>query len=348
MANYSSNRTCSYCRKSGHNRRTCPDLAHTYYGRKQQVATRERTKTNRRCGFCQRRGHTARTCEAKTKMVAEATGRHMDQVAVINDLRSTIGAGDRCLVKFHYLSNPKERRYRDSQEQQVYMLGLGSYEQAHANVQAAREYGRPLGVANEYGYFSPALILKDLKQRQSPTRWANINTGTIQFVVPDFKDVSKTWELAGEYNAGTETWNGMWQGGQRRRGVTTLSHADEYIAGLQKLVVEQGDNNPDDKTKLEKIIALYKKFKRGEIENACLVVIDAGLSIMEVVSETARLPDPLESAESHSDWLNDFTRGKDNTWRDFKDLCSDFSAVRTGWSSWSEESVNFGRMAGEA
>lgn len=73
-------RRCSYCYKTGHNRRTCPSLKQyitenpeSYAARSAARAKAERKPSNRRCSFCQTAGHTKRTCEERRTLTATVT-----------------------------------------------------------------------------------------------------------------------------------------------------------------------------------------------------------------------------------------------------------------------------------
>lgn len=61
-------RSCTYCGRGGHNRRSCPALKKTirddpegYYARVEARKAKERKP--RKCSYCRKEGHTKRTCE---------------------------------------------------------------------------------------------------------------------------------------------------------------------------------------------------------------------------------------------------------------------------------------------
>ena len=76
-------RRCSYCYKTGHNRRTCPSLKQyiaenpdSYAARSAARAKAEKKPSNRRCSFCHERGHTKRTCEVRRSATAVVTTKN--------------------------------------------------------------------------------------------------------------------------------------------------------------------------------------------------------------------------------------------------------------------------------
>lgn len=66
---------CSWCYKTGHNRRTCPDLKKyirenpdSYYAMKEKrMKQSTKIKKPRRCSYCREEGHTKRTCPSLAK-----------------------------------------------------------------------------------------------------------------------------------------------------------------------------------------------------------------------------------------------------------------------------------------
>lgn len=76
-------RRCSYCYKTGHNRRTCPDLKlyieknpDSYYARQAERKKEASKPSNRRCGFCGTVGHTKRTCGDRLDGIRKVTRKN--------------------------------------------------------------------------------------------------------------------------------------------------------------------------------------------------------------------------------------------------------------------------------
>ena len=70
-------RRCSYCYKSGHNRRTCPDLQKYVNENPDSYAARrharaQKAASTRKCSFCNTTGHNRRKCPTMETMARKA------------------------------------------------------------------------------------------------------------------------------------------------------------------------------------------------------------------------------------------------------------------------------------
>ncbi len=312
MANYSSHRTCSYCRQTGHNRRTCPELAKSSYGQRVQQRSRE-SASNRRCGFCTQKGHTSRTCSVKRAMIDEATARIDDVRSVWLEKRRSLGMGEHSMIKVYPLY-AQNRYSRDQWEDAAHLLmvGIDDGYLPHRMPEAAKDRSQAMHQRNTMvlNCYAPRGIAQALEVKQGRGHWYHIGQHTeMRISLPSFEEASKEWDLAG-------TWTkDSWINGGAHGNVTETQMRDKAFEVMQK--VEAGEIDSDQ---------LYpnncKKFQQyvdGNDANMTMGYIGNTLCLIEVVSAT-KVAEDYSDRETWAEWYNSYARGKDNNFRDFKNL----------------------------
>lgn len=323
MANYSSHRTCSYCRQTGHNRRTCPELAKSSYGQRVQQRSREAAST-RRCGFCQQKGHTQRTCQVKVKIIDEASARMDDVRAVWNEKRRQLGMGEHSMIKVYPLG-AANRYHRDQWEDGARLLMVGVDDGYHVSrsAESAQDRSNALNVRQSLALncyepqaMAAALLAKKDQGRPGPTWYRIAGHQEVLISLPSFKEVKKDWDLAGEWKDGT------WVNGGYS---TSQSLTDEDMRTSVAKLIEKTENCDDDDNKgFPENLKKFDEYCKNQPANMTLAYVAGTLCLIEVVSPTKAAEDH-SNRETWTEWYNQYTRGKENNYRDFKNLVTNRS-----------------------
>ena len=324
MANYSSKRTCSYCRQTGHNRRTCPDLAKSSYGQRVQQRSRE-SASNRRCGFCQQKGHTQRTCSVKTKIVDEASARVSDVRAVWSEKRRQLGMGEHSMIKVYPIAS--ENRYHMNQWSDdlgkdgavVLMVGIDDGYLLSQNTESASDRSNVANIRQTLNIncYRPQSISDATRAKQGRVMWYRVSGHVeIQLSLPGFKQVKEEWDLAGEWKESTWIVGGYGAGGGY--GVTE----DDMLQEAEKLIAksEEKEGVKAFQDNAEK----FREYCKNNPSNMTLGYVAGTICLIEVVSPT-KVSEDCSNQETWTEWYNQYTRNKDNYYRDFKNLVTNRS-----------------------
>jgi len=312
MANYSSHRTCSYCRQTGHNRRTCPELAKSSYGQRMQQRSRE-SASNRRCGFCNQKGHTQRTCPVKRAMIDEATARINDVRSVWLEKRKQLGMGEHAMIRVYPLYT--QNRYSRSQwgdAPRLLMVGIDDGYLHHRYPEAAKDRSQAMHQRNTMvlNCYAPRGIAQALEIKQGRGHWYHLGDHTeLRISLPSFEEASKEWDFAG-------TWTkDSWINGGAHGNVTEAQMRDKAFEVMQKVETGEVDSH-------QVFEANWKKFQQyvdNNDANMTMGYFGNTLCLIEVVSAT-KVAEDYSDRETWAEWYNSYARGKDNNFRDFKNL----------------------------
>ena len=332
MANYSSHRTCSYCRQTGHNRRTCPELAKSSYGQRMQQRSRE-SASNRRCGFCNQKGHTARTCPVKRAMIDEATARINDVRSVWLEKRKQLGMGEHSMIKVYPLY--AQNRYSRNQwadAPRLLMVGIDDGYLHHRRPETAKDRSQAMHQRNTMvlNCYAPQGITKALEIKNGRGNWYHLGDHTeIRISLPSFEEASKEWDFAG-------TWTkDSWINGGAHGNVTEAQMRDKAFEVYGEASdVDRDQLFPNNWKKFQQYVA-------NNDANMTMGYVDNTLCLIEVVSAT-KVGEDYSDRETWAEWYNSFARGKDNNYRNFKNLVTNWTYdaqraedYRSTW--WSDE-----------
>ena len=315
MANYTSRRTCSYCGQSGHNRRTCPQLAKSEWGKRQQQRSRE-SASNRRCGFCNQKGHTARTCPVKRAMIDEATARMNDVRSVWLEKRRSLGMGEHSMVKVYPLiANNRYRSEWAEDKPTLLMVGIDDGYQPHRCADSAGDRGRAFTpkATLSLNCYEPQGITRALEIKNGRGHWYHLSGHTdIQISMPTLAEAQKDWDLTGTWTA--DSWVA---GGQS--GLITEEQMREKALEMIKTIEEDPDGNTHSYKQLPNNWKKFQEYCNSSSDNMTMALVGETVCLVEVVSAT-KVAEDYSDRETWAEWYNQFSRGKDNNYRDFQNI----------------------------
>jgi len=287
-----------------------------------QQRSRE-SASNRRCGFCQQKGHTQRTCNVKTKIVDVASARVSDVRAVWNEKRRRLGMGEHSMIKVYPIA-AANRYHRNQWEGDlgkdgalVLMVGIDDGYLLSQNIESAKDRSNVISIRQTLNIncYVPQSISSGIKAKQGRVMWYRVAGHVeIQLSLPDFKQVKKDWDLAGVWNEGTWLVGGHSGGGYGITEDSMLQEAEELIAKAEETEAKAfGDGAKK-----------FSDYRKNKPSNMTLGYVAGTICLIEVVSPT-KVSEDYTGRETWAEWYNEYTRNKDNNFRDFKNLVTNRS-----------------------